>query len=300
MPPPAPTFADIATQAYAFDPPTTQSYPFDDSFRGATDLLGAQPVGLPELRDEGLRPRASGSAIDALFGESQFREYETGVLASEGFAAPTQLREREPREPLGTAQKVLLWVAGGLVAALALVGLFMVGTQLSALIPPPPVAAEPTVAPVVVDAQPPAVGPVAPGDYAWSELLGGECVDPFVSAWQEQYTVVDCAAPHAAQLVFHGYFGDEAYAPYPGEAVLQSRINLLCTSPKSVSYSLASQFSDIQVAASYAVTAADWDAGQRDFYCFVSRSSAEPFTASVANAVVPSETLAPTIPGNDP
>ena len=300
--PARPQYEDVPTQAFAFDPSaTTQAYPFDGAFEGATEVLGAHPVGLPELRDEGLRPAHPPSAIDALFGETQFKEYEAGVLPSEGLSALVSTRPREPREPMGRPQKALLWVAGGLLAALALVGLFMLGTKLSGLFPTQAPAAVHTAQPTAVaDARPPAVGPLAPGTYAWNTLLGTECLDQYVSPWQEEYTVVDCAAPHSAQMVFHGYFSDESFAPYPGVDELQSRINLLCTSTATVNYAVASQFADIQISASYAATAEEWDAGERDYYCFVTRSSTEPFTTSVANAPVPSETAIPSVPGNEP
>lgn len=297
---PRPNYADVPTQAISYDPFATQAFPFDGALSGATEVLGAQSVGLPELRDESLRPPGQGSAIDSLFGESQFKEYEAGAFPVEGFSALATTRERPERTPLGTPQKVLLWVAGGLLAALALVGLFLLGTKLPALMPAAPVAVE-TPAPVgPVDAQPIAVGPVAAGDHAWGDLLGTECIDPFVSAWQESYTVVDCTAPHTAQLVYHGYFADEAWAPYPGQAVLQSRINLLCTAPTSVNYAVASQFSDIQISASYATDEQQWAAGERDYFCFVSRSSGEQLTVSVANAPVAAEGLTATIASNDP
>ena len=299
-PPPRPNYEDVPTQAIDYDPLATQAMPFDGALSGATEVLGATPVGLPELRDESLAPAQPTSAIDSLFGESQFKEYESGAFPSEGISALVPTRERTPREPLGTTQKVLLWVAGGLVAALVLVGLFFAGTKLSGLFPPEPEAQVTAPAASAVPAQPVVLGPVAPGEHAWDDLLGSECLDPYVSAWQETYTVVDCAAPHAAQMVFHGYFGDEAWAPYPGSTELQSRINLLCTSPATVNYGAASQFADIQVAASYAATEEDWAAGQRDYYCFISRSSAEPMAVSLANAVVPVEGLTATVPGNDP
>jgi len=298
--PPRPNYEDVPTEAVSYDPFATQAYPFDGALSGATEVLGAVPVGLPELRDESLRPPRPASAIDSLFGESQFKEYEATAFPSEGISALTSTRERTPREPLGTTQKVLLWVAGGLVAALALVGLFFAGTKLSALFPPEPEVEAAAPAASAVPAQPVVLGPVAPGEHAWDDLLGTECLDPYVSAWQETYTVVDCAAPHAAQLVYHGYFGDEAWAPYPGPSELQSRINLLCTTPTTVNYPAASALSDIQVAASYAVSEEEWAAGQRDYFCFVSRSSLEPLSASVANAPVAVEGLTATVPGNDP
>ena len=298
---PRPDYTDVPTEAIAsYDPFATQALPFDGALSGATEVLGAQPVGLPELRDESLRPPTQASAIDSLFGASQFKEYDASAFPSEGISALAPTRERQPREPLGKPQKVLLWVAGGLVAALALVGLFVAGTKIGTLFPaePEPEVAAPAAS--AVPAQPVPLGPVEPGEHAWNELLGTECLDPYVSAWQDSYAVVDCATPHAAQMVFHGFFGDEAWAPYPGLGDLQSRINLLCTAPTTVNYPVAAQFSDIQIAASYAATADEWDAGQRDYYCFVTRSSLEPLTVSVANAPVVVEGLTATVPGNDP
>jgi hypothetical protein len=296
---PRPNYADVPTQAIAFDPGATQAMPFDPSLNGPTEVLGAQPVGLPELRDESPR-QAPASAIDALFGESQFKEYDASAFPSEGISALASTRPREPRAPLGTTQKVLLWVAGSLVAALALVGLFVVGTKLPALFPPPQEEAAPVASQAPAIAQPLPVGPIAVGEHDWDALLGTECIDPYVSAWQEKYTVVDCAAPHAAQMVFHGIFADEAWAPYPGAAELQSRINLLCTSPTTVNYEVARQYSDIQIAASYAATEQQWLDGERDYYCFVSRSSGQPLEVSVANPPVVAEGLTATVPGNDP
>jgi hypothetical protein len=305
QPPARPPYEDVPTQAIAWEPEPTRAYAFDpapsfdSAMPGPTEPLGAQAVGLHEIPGENVRHDAQrGSAIDSLFGESQFQEYEAGPFPSEGLSALVSTRPREQREPMGKTQKILLLVAGGLVALLALLGVFMLGTRLDGLIPeaaPPAEEIVPTTAPV---AAPPAVGPLAAGTHAWDALLGTECLDPYGSAWEEEYTVVDCAAPHAAQMVFRGIFADEAFAPYPDASVLQARINLLCTSPTTINYAVASQFADIQIAASYAATEADWDAGQRDYYCFVSRSSGEPLT--VANAPVASDALVATVPGNDP
>ena len=68
--------------------------------------------------------------------------------------------------------------------------------------------------------------------HAWNTLFGGECIDPFESAWAEEFTVVDCAAPHAAQLVYRGDLPGDAAAPFPGEAEIASQMNLLCTAPE--------------------------------------------------------------------
>ena len=131
------------------------------------------------------------------------------------------------------------------------------------------------------------VGPVAPGEYQWDELLGGECLQPWVSAWEDRYTVVDCAVPHPAQMVFRGTFDDEAVAAYPGVEALQTRINLLCTAPTIIDYARAGAANDIQVSASFAADAADWDEGNRTFFCFVNRSGGGDFTESITIQQVP-------------
>ena len=54
---------------------------------------------------------------------------------------------------------------------------------------------------------------------------------PYAGPWAETFTVVDCAAPHAAQLVYRGSFGGDATTAFPGEEALASQINLLCSAP---------------------------------------------------------------------
>jgi len=311
-PTPAPAAWEQPTEAYDFrqpvEPPPassiydqlTQPYAFDSSISGATEVLGGAPVGLPELRDEGAHSPQQASAIDSLFGESQFKEYEDTALPAEGFGALATGRPREPREPLSRVQRTLVIVIGGLLVALALLAVFMIGTRSPGILPKPeakPPVVEQTKDPVPA---PPAVGPVAAGAHAWNELLGTECLDPFGSAWDAEFTVVDCAAPHAAQLVYRGIFADEAFAPYPEASELQARINLLCTSPTSINYAAAGALSDIAVSASYPASAEQWDAGEREYYCFLSRSSGEPLAVSLANAPVADEAPVASIPGNDP
>jgi hypothetical protein len=298
-----PQYHDTPTQAYSFDSSLSGAGEGPNSAGGpnAGGGLGAQPVGLPEPRDEA--PPAS--ALDALFGDTQFKEYEPGFLPSESPFVSSGggirgERIKGERQPLQRSQKVLLWVAGSLVAALALVGLFLVGTKLSGVFAQPAPIATPTpTSTTVAEPAPAKVGPLPPGTYAWADLLGTECLQPFTSAWDENFTVVDCATPHAAQLNFHGIFDDEAFAEYPGAEELQTRINLLCTSSKAINYAAASQFSDIEVSASYAASAKAWDAGERDYYCFVDRSTGDPLSTSVAVEPTPG-VLTPSVPGNDP
>jgi hypothetical protein len=305
---PPPVFDDAlaATEAYVFpaaqerplfeDVPT-QAMPFDSALGTPPDAFSSGGNGLPAFRETGARPAQNASGIDALFGDSAFQEYEQSALPSEGFGALVSSRPREERVPLGRTQKVLLAVAGGLVGVLALVTLFLVGTKIDLPEAAPAPANTGVAAPV---AAPPPVGPIAAGGHSWSDLLGTECVDPYESAWAESYTVVDCAAPHAAQMVFRGIFDDETYAAYPGAEALQSRVNLLCTPASVIDYAAAKAYSDIQIAASYPATAEQWDAGNRNFYCFVNRSSGEPLTETVAITPVALDAPVASIPSTDP
>jgi hypothetical protein len=274
--------------------PWEQPPAIDDSLDGATEALSAEFVGLESPADES----APTSAIDSLFGDEKFQEYQPvaasalvpfvsrELVAVPAPNSPAAGGDKPPRGPLPKNQKVLMWVAGGLVAALALAGLFFVGTRVGDSMPAAVVTANatptPTVAPAAPVAPVVAVGPVAPGVYEWKELLGTECVDPYVSAWEKEYTVVDCLSPHGGQLAYRGRFDDSALDPFPGVEALQARMNLLCASPENIDYAAASQFADIQIAASYAGTEDDWKSGNRNYYCFVSRSSGEPLTMSVA------------------
>ena len=177
---------------------------------------------------------------------------------------------------------MLAWIAGGLAAVLVLAGLFWLGTQLGggaggAATPAdsPSASATPTPTP-----EPTAAQPV--GVHAWDTLFGGECIEPFTGPWEEEFTVVDCAAPHAAQLVYRGVLPGDAAAPFPGEAELASQMNLLCTATGVIDLAAVAGMEDLQVQASYPVTEAQWAEGERNYYCFANRAGGEPLTASIA------------------
>lgn len=200
---------------------------------------------------------------------------------------------------MSTVQRILLWVAGSLVAVLALVGLFLLGTRLPDLLAPEPVVTPtPTPTPTPTQTVKP-VGPVEPGDYRWDDLLGGECLEPYVDAWQDEYTVVDCAEPHGGQLVARATLdeagteagtdaGDAAPGaipdpvPYPGEEALSARMYLLCSGPSVLDRDAAGAWDDLAVQGSYPVTEEQWADGYREYSCFVSRSSGEPIRGSLA------------------
>jgi hypothetical protein len=311
--------------------PPTVALPWETT---VPELSATEPA--TELLGTGNVPRASdGSDIDSLFGHEQFKEYADEPLipalplpfsrpatapssatpANPAFASPLAGGTSPATAPQATPdanvpgpgsdggellsrnQRILLWAASGVLVVLALVVLFLLGTKLSGPHDSAPVVAAST-SPSPSPTPAPA-GPAAAGVHTWNELRGGECLDPFTSAWAETFTVVDCAAPHPAQLVVRGTFPaatpassatptptptptGSAGSGYPGVAALQAQINLLCTASGVIDFDIAGAFSDIQFQASYAATAGEWAAGQHDYFCFVSRSSGEPLTGSLA------------------
>ena len=97
-------------------------------------------------------------------------------------------------------------------------------------------------------------------------------------------------------MVHRGEFPEDPLAPaYPGLEELQKRINLLCTAPTIIDYAAAGTAKDIEISASFAVDADEWDDGNREYFCFVSRTGGAELTTSVAMPqVAPTPTPLPT------
>ncbi|SMH49768.1 hypothetical protein SAMN06295885_3408 [Rathayibacter oskolensis] len=127
-------------------------------------------------------------------------------------------------------------------------------------------APEPSAAPT---AEIPAVGPLPAGTWAWSALLGGECLQPFDSVWAEEFTVVDCATAHSGEMVDTGTLTD---ATFPGQEALAASVASLCQATGVVDVTGAGAYGDVQVSGSFPVTQEQWDAGERSYYCFVDRA----------------------------
>jgi hypothetical protein len=289
------------------EPEATQ--PIDHQLDTAPAPASAAAAELPATADQ--------SAVDDLFAHSRFQEYEENLIpvplpvprrsGSRGArVASRPVRVSGPPPRISQAQKVMIISLGALAAVLALVALFFVGTRLPTLTGTAPAGASASRTPSATPSATPtvaAIAPVAPGVHGWNELRGGECLDPFTTPWAEKFTVVDCAVAHPAQMVFRGTFPatlPPAAAPasarpsatparvpassFPGVEALQAQISLLCAAPGVLDLSAAGQYSDAQVQGSYPVTAAEWDAGEHDYFCFISRSSGAPLTGSIAGA----------------
>ncbi|WP_213815361.1 septum formation family protein [Glaciihabitans sp. dw_435] len=240
----------------------------------ATEVMRRPPIPQPVAK----KPVGENtSAIDSLFGEGHFVEYEDQSLLPS--IAPLVAPLREPKKILQTppggglshSQKVLLWVAGVLVAVLAIIALFLLGTRIgqraevAAPTPTPTSTPTPTAAPA--DGAP----AVAPGIYGWQALAGGECLQPFTSVWAETFTVVDCTTDHTGQLIARGQLPDASGAAYPGAPALQASIAKTCSTPTVLNFEALQTVADTQVTASFPPTEESWNSGDRWYYCFVSR-----------------------------
>lgn len=173
------------------------------------------------------------------------------------------------------------------VAVLVLAGLFVAGTRLPGILSAAPSATSvetPTLTPTPTPTPTSTSGPQLAGTYDWFDLRGGECVNPWVSAWQQKFTVVDCSVPHGAQVMSRGTLGDDPAAGYPGAEAITQQLNLLCQVPANFNSAILGAYPDVVWQANYPVNAAQWSAGMRDYYCFVSRSSSEPIVGDFAPA----------------
>lgn len=217
------------------------------------------------------------SAIDSLFGDHQFQEYEeVGVLKAVQTppVAGSRSAARPPRAPLATSQKALMGVACGLIAVLLLIALFFIGEHLGAA----SAAAQITSSTTGSKSTPTPAGnggPAAPGVQQWSALQGGECIQPFSSAWAVTFTVVACTDNHDAQMVFKGRLSDTDDTGYPSASDFQTQLTALCSAPTAINYKAAASVTDLQVSFSYPPTSASWIGGDRTYYCFVDRVSGD-------------------------
>ncbi|MFF2051268.1 septum formation family protein [Leifsonia sp. NPDC058194] len=211
-----------------------------------------------------------------------------GGGAGSSAGGPPPSRPRNPRN-----NRILFIVAGALAVVLVLIGLFALGTRLPALFGAAPstpkasagtsASATPTPTPTPTPTVTPKPGaPAAAGVAAWSALAGGECIEPYTTPWAESFTVVDCATPHTAQMVYSGILNPDIAAPYPGADSLAQQINGWCTAAGVIDLNAAAAYTGLQVQGTFPATEEQWKSGQRSYYCFATRSTGEPMTSSVA------------------
>jgi hypothetical protein len=231
--------------------------------------------------------RSAGSASAMVAAAPRAARGSAATGAGGGTRGPISDQDDDGGGPSPRAQRIMLVVAGAMLLVLLLIALFIVGrtamhpTAASAPTATPSRSATPTPTPTPT-ATAAATGPQAPGKHPWNSLRGGECLQPFTTAWAEMFTVVDCATPHAGQMVYTGVFSADPKAAFPGADQLASQINVLCSRPGVLNLGAAGQYDDAQVQGSYPVTDKQWKSGQRSYYCFVSRASGQPITGSLA------------------
>ncbi|MCU1404672.1 MAG: hypothetical protein JWQ43_975 [Glaciihabitans sp.] len=242
--------------------------------------------------DDAIAPGEPTSALDSLFREDNFREPEAAVPLP---VVPSFTRQQASPARSGSravapakrssGHKALMIIAGILAAALILILLFLLGTRLGdQSMKNAASETTPTPTPTATATAEPGTGPVAAGDYDWDELRGGECLQPFDSAWDEEFTVVDCAEEHTAQLVKSGTLPEADSVSFPGVTALQTEVNAFCAAPDVLNYGLAGAVSDLQMSSSFPADEAAWSAGERGYYCFVDRVSGEPIPGDIAAA----------------
>jgi hypothetical protein len=246
----------------------------------AMDVIDAPAAGAPAAD---LPPTASLDGLASLFSEDKFADSTTAVISaptpadSNSSKRKTVKPQTDPSTPptheATPAKAVTYGIAAGLTVLLGIGG-FVLGTTLGG----GPAAPEPT-----ETAEIDATATREPGTWAWNQLFGGECVDPFPGAWAESFDVVDCAAPHAAQLVSKGDLAASVGSSFPGVDEVAALTETACSAQGVLDLGVAGAYPNIQVSVSYAPTQEQWDAGNTAYYCFVSLADATPITGSLAS-----------------
>jgi len=136
---------------------------------------------------------------------------------------------------------------------------------------PAPLGLPPRPTPTHVATEP--VRPIA-------SLKPGDCLQTYDSKWADGYPVVDCSAPHIAQLLATGTLPQPAAAAFPGKDALDAQIGDLCE-PSLDWHWVAIWNEDVQLDLRYPDTDARWATGDRTYYCIVYTFSRHELTGSV-------------------
>lgn len=245
-----------------------------------TESMDVLETPTPETQAVDPPPTSGIDGLTALFSDDKFSEGTTRIIEPQAptvvvatVPAEAQSEDVKPSKKRFTVSPKVLRIVGFSVGGLLLaVSGFVVGRVLS--VPAPvPTPVETTAAPVTEMQQ--------PGDYAWSELFGGECIDPFPGAWAEEFTVVSCDDPHAAQLVAVGDLSELEGSTYPGDDLISPLVSAECQKQGVLDLAVASVYPNMEVSFSHAANEDDWDAGNTAFYCFVNLADGSDITGSV-------------------
>lgn len=174
----------------------------------------------------------------------------------------------------GQAVFVGLWMLGTLATIAALIGAFFLGRLISEANQPQPVIPEET-SPEVAQIVPLTGQTQLPGQWEWFELMGGECVTGFQTAFDAEFTVVPCELPHDAELIHAELVSSDPALSFPGEESVVASAKEICDLTDRINRETASAYADLVVDYSYPASADQWDAGYRGVYCFVTRSSGD-------------------------
>ena len=183
-------------------------------------------------------------------------------------------KKRLTDTPTGQAVFVGLWMLGTLATIAALIGAFFLGRLISEANQPQPVTPV-EIAPEVAKVVPLTGQAQQPGQWEWFELMGGECVTGFQTAFDADFTVVPCELPHTAELIHAELVSNDPAVAFPGEENVVARAKEICDLTDRINREAASAYADLIVDYSYPVSADQWDAGYRGVYCFVTRSSGD-------------------------
>ena len=107
----------------------------------------------------------------------------------------------------------------------------------------------------------------APGVYSWEQMLPGDCIADYSSAWQDRYTVVPCSSDHNAQMLVRAEVPGATVA-YPGVKVLSPQVSKLCASPKNYDAKAAREYTQLGLFGAYPQTDAEWTAAP-NYECFI-------------------------------
>lgn len=112
-----------------------------------------------------------------------------------------------------------------------------------------------------------------------ASLRAGDCLQTYASKQEDAYPVVDCSAPHIAQLLAKGVLPQTAGTPFPGTQELDAQIGDLCEQQLDWDW-VRVWNEDTAIDLRYPDSAERWASGDRSYYCFVYTSSRHELTGS--------------------